>query len=106
MAATVRSRASALIPTLPASAKHGDWWPRLLALEALRAVQSLKYVEGPPGKECMQRADYTIANGGECKALSVVFATVCKILGIPCEIIFVTQTGKPLNHVTTIVTLD
>ena len=106
LAASVAARATALASQLPASARRPGWQNKLIALEALRAVQSLPYVPGPDGQEWMQRGDYTIAHGGECKAATILLVAICRMLGVPAEILWVTQTGKPINHVTAIITLD
>ena len=74
-----------------------------IARNALAAVQKLPYVPGPEGQEWMQGAAYTLQHGGECKALSVLLVAALKVRNIPAEIVWITQTGKPLNHVTVVV---
>ncbi len=104
LAASVLERAKALAPFSPV--KTGDWQQRILATEALRAVQSVQYVSAPEGEEWMQRGDYTLQNGGECKALSVLLCAICRILGVKSEILWITQTGRPINHVAARIFLD
>lgn len=74
-----------------------------IARSALAAVQELPYVPGPPNEEWMQGATWTMAHGGECKALSVLLVAALRARGVPAEIVWITQTGKPLNHVTVVV---
>lgn len=74
-----------------------------IARAALAAVQKVPYVPGPIGEEWMQGATYTLVHGGECKALSVLLCAVLRARGVPCEIVWITQTGKPINHVTVVV---
>jgi transglutaminase-like putative cysteine protease len=76
------------------------------AIEVLRAVQSIPYVDPNHDKECLQRTDYTIANGGECKALSAVLVAVARLAGLQADPVWVTQTGLPMNHVTSVIYID
>lgn len=104
LANQIKERANALAAKSPTN--QGTWFARIVALEALRAVQSLPYVPAPEGQEWMQRADYTLANGGECKALSVLLVALCHLLGLHAQIMWITQTGKFINHVSTLIWLD
>lgn len=103
LADAARARVGALYAALAAAAPdvaaRPDTVPRLYALEALRVVQSLPYVPGPAGQEWCQSADYTARHGGECKALSVLYAAVARRLGLRVEPVWITQTGRDLNHV-------
>lgn len=72
----------------------------VLADLGLRAVQSLPYVPDPEGQEWVQGVDYTFAHGGDCKDLSAALAAVYRTLGLRAEVYWITQTGRPLNHVT------
>lgn len=90
-----------------------SWWPRLLALEALRTVQSLPYVHDPVGEEWLQTANFTmtggpngIPHGGDCKDLSVLLVAIDRLLGLRAEPYWVTQNGQSINHVTARVWLD
>jgi hypothetical protein len=104
LARTVYARAQALAAQSPV--RTGDWFARILAMEALRAAQTPQYIDNDGDQEWMQQASYTMANGGECKAMSVLFVALCTILGLNAQIVWITQTGKMLNHVTAIVYLD
>lgn len=79
---------------------------RRVVIQVLRAVQALPYEPGPDDEEWMQPAPWTLARGGECKALSVLFVAACRALGIPARVIWITQGGQPLNHVSAIVGID
>lgn len=77
-----------------------DWRRRLLALETLRAVQSLPYVKDPVDEEWMQCSAWTIDHGGDCKDSSVLLSSLARALGMRAEPYWVTQTGQQINHVT------
>lgn len=99
-------QASSGDPDMQRAMQTQDWRRRILALEILRAVQSLPYCKNPPGEEWMQCADYTINNCGDCKALSILFAAVARVCGFRAEPYWVTQTGQEINHVTGRVWID
>jgi transglutaminase-like putative cysteine protease len=96
----------------------GDWYARILAEEALREVHKLPYRADPPNKDCYKNVDQTATQGGECKALNVLLVALLFRLGIKAcpvspgsktacgEVVWIMQTGKPLNHVATMVWLD
>lgn len=78
----------------------------LLAIEVLRAVQSIPYVDPGNELECLQRTDYTIAHGGECKALAGVLVAVARSIGLDATPVWITQTGLPMNHVTSVIEIN
>lgn len=114
--APVRARADQLIraftddaradPSMQNVIRAQAFRDRILAMEILRAVQWLPYVRDPENEEWMQCADYTIANGGDCKDSSVLYTAACLSCGISAEPYWITQTGQSLNHVTARVFLD
>lgn len=106
LAGQVASRAAALATTVPASARRGAWMDRLLALEALRAIQSLPYKPDPAGEEWFQSARYTLRNGGDCEDLAVALVALMRSLGLQAAAVWITQPGQALNHVTAKVLLD
>jgi hypothetical protein len=106
MATLVQQRANALAPTVPASARQGQWYQRLLALEALRLVQSLPYVHDPVGEEWLQSAWWTAEHGGDCKDLTVLLSSILGLLGVYAQPDWITQTGQMINHVTGQIWLD
>ena len=75
----------------------------MLAIEVLRAAQSIPYVDPSHNQECLQRTDYTVANGGECKALAGVLVAVARLAGLEADPVWVTQTGLAMNHVTSVI---
>lgn len=83
-----------------------SWFQRLLALEALRAVQSLPYVHDPKDEEWFQSSDYTARHGGDCKDSTVLLTSLDRLLGLRAEAVWITQTGQMINHVTGRVWLD
>ncbi len=93
-------------PAMQAVVKSPSWFPRLLALEALRSVQSLPYVHDPKDEEWFQSADYTARNGGDCKDSTVLLVAIDRLLGLKAEAVWITQTGQMINHVTGRVMLD
>jgi hypothetical protein len=95
-----------LAKTRATLASGGAPSPSILGVEVLRAVQSIPYVDPHHDYECMQRTDYTIANGGECKALSAVLVAVARLVGLKADPVWVTQTGLPINHVTSVIYID
>lgn len=101
-----RVAASATARAAAADRRTRDWFRRLLAEEALRAAQALPYVGDESGRDCYQPVAYTLARGGECKALTVVYVAALRALGVRGEPVWITQTGQPLNHVAAQVDLD
>lgn len=93
-------------PAMQAAMRSPSWFPRLLALEALRAVQSLPYVHDPKDQEWFQSADYTARHGGDCKDSTVLLVSIDRLLGLEAEALWITQTGQMINHVTGRVKLD
>ena len=79
---------------------------RILALECLRAAQSVAYVAERSGRDCYQGVAWTIAHGGECKAKTVLFVALCRAVGLKACPIWLTQTGASLNHVLALVWVD
>lgn len=109
MARAIRARADRRVQQFPgelSEARSSDWQRRILALETLRAVQSLTYCKNPPNEEWMQVGDYTIDHCGDCKALSILFVALSKLLGLQAETYWITQTGQEINHVTARVWLE
>ncbi len=104
--ADVRSReVAAAAATARAEAGRYGWvadpaWGLVSA--ALAAVQALPYRPDPPGEEWLQPAWYTLrpAVGGDCNNLSIALASVCFALGVPAQVVWITQTGQAINHVT------
>ena len=97
----------ALAATLPESARTGEWHRRLLALEGLRAVQSLEYVPNTAREEWLQSVGRTLrTRRGECKALSTTLVALYRALGLRPRVVWVDQPGAPLNHVTAKVWID
>jgi len=83
--------------------RASGWSNQMLTVTlALQAVQSLKYVPNPEGEEWIQDVPYTMAYGGECKALSVMLVALLSLLGVYAEVVWITQTGRPINHVTVV----
>lgn len=93
-------------PAMQAAMKSPSWFQRLLALEALRAVQSLPYVHDPKDEEWFQSSDYTARHGGDCKDSTVLLTSLDRLLGLQAEAVWITQTGQMINHVTGRVWLD
>jgi len=83
---------------------HGN--QTLAATLALREVHGLPYVHEKPTEEWVQDVEYTLAHGGECKALSILLVALLTQLGIRAEVVWITQTGRPINHVTVVVWLN
>lgn len=78
----------------PSSARH-------VAQAILRAVQyDLLYKDDPPGKEVFTSVAETILAGGDCEDLSVVLVSALRALGIRARVVWITQEGRSLNHVT------
>lgn len=98
-------RAADRAAATPAPNNKPDARERILALEAMRVVQAVGYVDDQGDRDCYQGAEYTIGHGGECKALSVLFAAVCHRLRLDAEVVWITQTGAPRNHVAPVVTI-
>lgn len=73
--------------------------PHLLAEAALRQAQSYTYRPDPPG-EWFQTGIETLAVGGDCEDLSVVFVALARLLGLRAELVWITQPHQALNHVT------
>ena len=95
----VRDRVALLLPTAPVPGAS----ERLLALEALRLVHGLPYVAEKSGLDCYQPPGYTLAHGGECKALSTLYVALARLLGLRAEVLWIDQEGAPLNHVVAVV---
>ncbi len=76
-----------------------DAWERVLALEVMRAVQALGYVDRQGERDCYQLPSFTIAHSGECKALSTLFVAVATGVGLESEVVWIDQEGAPKNHV-------
>lgn len=97
---------------MAAAMRNQDWFARMLALEALRTVQSLPYVHDPVNEEWLQTANFTLTgnggkpHGGDCKDLSVLLVAIERILGLRAEPYWITQNGQSINHVTARVWLD
>jgi transglutaminase-like putative cysteine protease len=70
------------------------------AANVLARVQALPYVDEPPGEEWFQPAAYTLAHGGDCDDLVVLFVAAMRVLSVPATVYWITQTGQRLNHVT------
>lgn len=104
MAWRIEARARVAGPQLPV--RRGDWWKRVLALEALAAVQSLPFRPDPGRLEWFQPAGYTARFGGDCEDLVVLFVSLCRLLGLRAQVEWINQPGKPLNHVTSRVFLE
>lgn len=82
-----------------------------VALEAQLAVQSLPYVPDPPGEDVYQSADETIARGGDCEDLAVLFVGLVRMLGatqalpLGAKVFFMPRPGAPQDHITALVRL-
>lgn len=79
-----------------------------LAAAALRLVQQRPYI--PPRQDVEEfQSVWSIGRpgvGGDCADLSVLLVSVYRTLGFPSEVIWITQAGKSLNHVTAKVWVD
>jgi len=104
--AAVLAGAAPRDPLLGSVVRAQQWFARLLALEALRAVQSLPYVPCPVGVDCYQPVAYTLAHGGECKALVATLLALERVLGLRADPYWITQKGQDINHMTSFVWLD
>jgi len=98
-----------------AASTPADWHARADA--ALRWVHThLRYFPDRPGVEEYAPVPWVLSHGGDdCDGLSVVLAALCWLLGVPCEIVWVTQQkldkdGRlvplPQNHVSVMVGPD
>ncbi len=116
LAGMVRERAAALYKLFLQAAKSDkniahacvtqNCHQRMLALEALRAVQSLPYVPDRDGQEWFQSADYTLRHGGDCDDLVIALVALDRALGLRAEPYWITQHGQDINHVTSRVAID
>ncbi len=98
-AAAVRIRAQAR-----ALAPGGDpaW---LEAALALAETQALPYVAPPDGQQWFQPVTQTEATGGDCGNLAANLVARLRALGLTAQVIWITQTGQRVNHVTVAVWL-
>lgn len=69
-----------------------------LAAAALTEIQKLPFRPDPPG-EWFQEGTYTLDHGGDCEDLAVAVVTLARLLGLDAQIIWITQPGHDLNHV-------
>jgi len=106
------SQAAKNDPQMQNVMRNQQWFARMLALEALRAAQSLPYVHDPTNEEWIQTANFTLTgnsgnpHGGDCKDLTIVLVAVERLLGLQAEPYWITQNGQTINHVTSRVKLD
>lgn len=103
-AARIRREAHRMAERVPSH--RGDWFARLLALEALRFVHQVPYLPDPPGKDRFAPVWWTLKNGGDCDDLGALYASLCCALGLRCVVAWITQPGQALDHVTCLVWLD
>ncbi len=89
-----------------ATRRQGDWYPWLLAQQALHEVHKLPYVADPPEQDCYRNVELTYRQGGECKALNVFLVALLLRLGVRAEVVWIDQPGRPLNHVASLAWLD
>ena len=75
-------------------------------VEALRWAQRRGYHPDTPGKEEFQSLKWTIEHGGDCEDLASLVVALMWRLGYDAEVVWITQTGQDLNHVTARVKLD
>ncbi len=78
------------------------------AAQVLALVHRVGYRADPPGAEVFQDADETIANGGDCEDLAVLFAAIASLVGLRAQIVWLDQQihGHALNHVFARVMVD
>lgn len=63
-------------------------------------VQSLPFVDDPPGPEDLVRAPCeTLAVGGDCDCRSVLAAALCELVGVRWRLAWIVQPNDPLDHV-------
>lgn len=77
-----------------------------LAQFLLRYVQyDARYIPDPPG-EWYQGAVFTLAWGGDCEDLAVLYVAMALVLGIRARVKWIDQRDYPLNHVTVQISLN
>jgi hypothetical protein len=70
------------------------------ATALLALVHALVFFPDPPGVDTYQNAAYTLAHGGDCEDLSVLYAALCAAVGVRARIVWLAQPGEPQAHVT------
>jgi hypothetical protein len=71
------------------------------AESALALVHSIPYRADPAGAEVFQDALETIAYGGDCEDLAVLFVALARSVGLDARVVWLDQQihGSALNHV-------
>ncbi len=73
---------------------------RSLAL-LLSTVQLLPYTDDPTDTDRVCDPDEVIRVGGDCEDRAVLFAALCKVIGVRVVIVWQAQNGAAQDHVTT-----
>lgn len=85
---------------------RGDWFARIVALEAIRRVHEVPYVAGPEGLDEFAPASYTLQHGGDCDRLGTLLAGLCCLCGLISRVNWLEQPGQALDHVSVEIMLD
>ena len=72
---------------------------RALAGEVLAFVQRLPYRVDSEGRDDGAAACATLAQGGDCKKLSVLFCALCSACGLTSRLVWIEQPAARLDHV-------
>lgn len=81
--------------------------PRAVAEAVLRHVQDdVRYIPDPVALEIFNSVPQTLLMGGDCEDLATLFVSAYRSLGGRTRIVWITQAGKRLNHVTAQVSFD
>jgi transglutaminase-like putative cysteine protease len=101
--ATTKPTVRALAALVEATAPEHDRAAQVLAL-----VHRVGYRADPPGAEVFQDADETLANGGDCEDLAVLFVALSAMVGLRAQVVWLDQQihGHALNHVFARVMID
>lgn len=78
------------------------------AQSALAMVHRVPYRADPAGSEVFQDALETIAHGGDCEDLTVLFVALARSVGLEARVVWLDQQihGSALNHVFAKVLVD
>jgi len=85
---------------------RGQWFERIVALEALRLAHSVPYVAGPPGDDEFAPASWTLEHGGDCDRLGSMLAGLVCLCGLLSRVDWLTQPQQSLDHVAVEIALD
>jgi hypothetical protein len=79
---------------------------RAVAEAALATVQGLPYYPEAKDQQWFKPIAWTVGRGGSCGPLSAVLYGLCKRLGLDAQVVWITQAGRALNHLSVLVMVD